>query len=280
MSTLYITDLDGTLLNKQSAVSEHSAKIINQLIDQGALFSVATARSAASAMEKLSDIRFHLPVALMNGVLMFDTHTHTYTHHIAIDNVNAATVMNVMDKYGQTAYVFTFAQNQLYANYKCFSTQFQQKFCDERKSSGLKKFEMVDTFQSLLGVRDVIFFSMTGTYEQLLPICDELKTVTQGLNILMYKDFVEGIWFLEIFDASASKASALRYLKQYSGASETVCFGDNYNDVDMMHTANRSYAVANAVDAAKQAATAVIGYNYNDAVAEFIREDYKKADIK
>lgn len=44
MSTLYITDLDGTLLNKQSAVSEHSAKIINQLIDQGALFSVATAR--------------------------------------------------------------------------------------------------------------------------------------------------------------------------------------------------------------------------------------------
>ena len=40
--TLYITDLDGTLLNPESKVSDYSVSIINELIDKGALFSVAT----------------------------------------------------------------------------------------------------------------------------------------------------------------------------------------------------------------------------------------------
>ncbi|WP_312644380.1 HAD family hydrolase [Hydrogenoanaerobacterium sp.] len=279
MSTLYITDLDGTLFDNTSQVSEPSAKIINSLIDEGVLFSVATARSTASAMEKLSAIRFRLPIALMNGVLLFDTVTHTYINHFPIDAKTAAAVIDTMDEFGHTAYVFTFAENQLYANYKKLTTSFQRQFREERKASRLKQFEQVSDFRTLLGMRDIIFFSMTGTYDELLPLCNQLKSTTAGLNILMYEDHVNRIWFLEAFDAHASKANAMLYLKQYCGAAETVCFGDNYNDVDMMHEADRSYAVANAVDAAKQAATSVIGYNYEGAVAALMQEECKKAGI-
>ena len=45
MSTLYISDLDGTLLNKDARLSKRSAEIINGLIRRGMLFTVATARS-------------------------------------------------------------------------------------------------------------------------------------------------------------------------------------------------------------------------------------------
>lgn len=41
---LYVTDLDGTLLNKQSRINEESIQIINDLIGQGMLFTYATAR--------------------------------------------------------------------------------------------------------------------------------------------------------------------------------------------------------------------------------------------
>ena len=40
---LYVTDLDGTLLNKQSRINEESIQIINDLIRQGMLFTYATA---------------------------------------------------------------------------------------------------------------------------------------------------------------------------------------------------------------------------------------------
>ncbi len=51
MKTLYISDMDGTLLNDGGKVSRRSVEIINELIKNGMLFTVATARSAMSAAE-------------------------------------------------------------------------------------------------------------------------------------------------------------------------------------------------------------------------------------
>ena len=44
MKTLYISDMDGTLLNDGGKVSRRSVEIINELIKNGILFTVATAR--------------------------------------------------------------------------------------------------------------------------------------------------------------------------------------------------------------------------------------------
>ena len=47
--TLYVTDLDGTLLNRQDRVSPFSIQTINNLVEKGMLFTYATARSLVSA---------------------------------------------------------------------------------------------------------------------------------------------------------------------------------------------------------------------------------------
>ena len=44
MKTLYISDLDGTLFNKSKKISIFTADVINKCIEEGMLFSVATAR--------------------------------------------------------------------------------------------------------------------------------------------------------------------------------------------------------------------------------------------
>jgi hypothetical protein len=45
MKTLYVSDLDGTLLNSQETTTQYTNQIINELVDNGMLFSYATARS-------------------------------------------------------------------------------------------------------------------------------------------------------------------------------------------------------------------------------------------
>ena len=45
MKTLYVSDLDGTLLNSQQQTSTYTNQTIEKLVDQGMLFSYATARS-------------------------------------------------------------------------------------------------------------------------------------------------------------------------------------------------------------------------------------------
>ena len=70
---LFVTDLDGTLINSKREVPKKSVEILNKLIDKGVNFTVATARTPATAVEILQDLNLKLPVALMNGVLIYDT---------------------------------------------------------------------------------------------------------------------------------------------------------------------------------------------------------------
>ena len=49
MSTLYISDLDGTLLKSDETTSEYTEKVINHFIENGEYFSYATARSIFTA---------------------------------------------------------------------------------------------------------------------------------------------------------------------------------------------------------------------------------------
>ena len=49
MHTLYVTDLDGTLLNSSDKISQYSIEIINGLVAKGMQFTYATARSLVSA---------------------------------------------------------------------------------------------------------------------------------------------------------------------------------------------------------------------------------------
>lgn len=76
--TLYISDLDGTLLNSDAQVSAESAKLINAAIDKGIRFTFATARSVYSAAPITSAININVPCILMNGVSVYDLKTDTY----------------------------------------------------------------------------------------------------------------------------------------------------------------------------------------------------------
>lgn len=54
MKTLYITDLDGTLLDANSQVSAEAVEVLNPMLDDGLLFTVATARTPATVVDRKS----------------------------------------------------------------------------------------------------------------------------------------------------------------------------------------------------------------------------------
>ena len=62
----------------------------------------------------------------------------------------------------------------------------------------------------------------------------------------------------------------MKALARQLGADRIVAFGDNINDLPMMHEADLAVAVANARDKVKDAAHIVIGPNTDDSVARFI----------
>ncbi|MCI9067231.1 MAG: HAD family phosphatase [Lachnospiraceae bacterium] len=73
---------------------------------------------------------------------------------------------------------------------------------------------------------------------------------------------------LEIMDGRASKSQAVHILCREWGISpaQTVSFGDNYNDVDMLRAAGHGVAMGNAPEAVKAAASEVTEDNDHEGL--------------
>ncbi|NLB45609.1 MAG: HAD hydrolase family protein, partial [Clostridiaceae bacterium] len=53
---LYLSDLDGTLLQPDATVSDYTRSVLNRLADENIHFSVATARTAATVRHILAGV--------------------------------------------------------------------------------------------------------------------------------------------------------------------------------------------------------------------------------
>ena len=86
ISTLIISDLDGTLLNEMGELNPYTISIINRLISKGYLFSIATARALESARPLIQSLNINIPFILHNGVSIWDPITEKYLRHLFIQN--------------------------------------------------------------------------------------------------------------------------------------------------------------------------------------------------
>ena len=73
--TLYVSDLDGTLMKNDETLSMHTVQVINDLVEHGLAFTYATARSIESARTITGELRLKLPAITRNGAVLADNTT-------------------------------------------------------------------------------------------------------------------------------------------------------------------------------------------------------------
>jgi hydroxymethylpyrimidine pyrophosphatase-like HAD family hydrolase len=101
-----------------------------------------------------------------------------------------------------------------------------------------------------------------GTAEQIHGTSEEIEqTLGAGAQIAKFPvRRLVNTWGLVARAAGGTKGSALKYVAAHYGCSleETVCVGDWLNDVSMFAVAGRSYAMGQAPEEVKRAASAVL----------------------
>lgn len=273
MKTLYITDLDGTLLNSKAELSEKSAEIINRLADEGILFSLSTARTHATVSEMFSDVKLNVPLVMMNGVVVYDPKEHKVISACTIEKDKAEKVLEIYRKHGKAPMLYYIDGTTININYTDLKNENQQKYINSRNDLGIKRF----FYSPSLTIKDELIYIVTlDPYEELKEIYDEVSEI-EGLNCMFYSDNYTGCYFLEILSSKVSKGISADFVKKYVKADKIVAFGDNLNDISLFQYADEGYAVENAHEKLKEIATGVIGRNDDDAVAEYISE---KENIK
>lgn len=268
MKTLYITDLDGTLLNSNAELTQNSADIISSLIKKGVMFSVATARTKATVLDMFRDVGLNMPIALMNGVSVYDTARGITAINHSINKKVAAEILKIYSKHGKHPMLYFSKDDYLEIVYTEVDNIHQQEYITDRNNRKLKKFKQVKEY-SLDSEEELLYIVSFDKPFELRPIYEEIKELHEVVSCF-YSDNYTDCNFLETMNGSISKGTAAEEIKRLTGADRIIAFGDNLNDIPLFKVADEAYAVSEAHNELKKIATGIIGSNDNDAVAEFI----------
>ena len=269
--TLYISDLDGTLLNKNAELSEYTKSSLNRMIASGMQLSVATARTAATALRILDGVNWNTSLVLLNGVLIYDMKHTQYERIHYLDAGTVTEILTILKRLETTGLMYQFVDNAQATYYEPTVNEPVRSFIEERKTRYNKVFLQTDTLFAVPPDK-TIYFTLLDTYDEIKPVYDALTDVP-GSSSIMYKDnYSADLWYLEVFSPKASKKYAVSYLRETYGFDRIVGFGDNLNDLPMFAACDIRVAVENAEPEVKAAADYVCGTNENDGVVKWLEE--------
>lgn len=276
MRTLYVADLDGTLLGPDARVSEACVSLLRPLVERGLALTVATARSPATAVELTRPLGLHLPAVLMTGTLVYDLASCRALRTTHLTPRAADALCTLLEQSRQEAFAYCVKDGRLYVYYRHIDCAFEQRFMDERLGSPYKTFAQVESYaQALAGSETLMFLLCLPDIAQARAFYPLLAGVPDILSYYYYDDYGKGV-VLEIYPAGCTKASGLEAVRRLTGAQRVISFGDNINDVPLFAASDESCAMANAAREAKEAATRVIGPNTADAAARWIAEHWER----
>ena len=267
MKTLYVSDLDKTLMRSDKILSPRTVGTLNRLVREGTLFTYATARSIQSAREITGRLEMALPAVIRNGTTLADNTTGKLLWKAVFTEEEIDILMTRLPELGPCGFVSTYFGDDM------------MKFCLEGEHSpGMWNYieeHRNDPWFAAAGSLQEMFTGCPGyvtladSREALEPVYMRMKEY-KGWECVFQQDSYSSDYWLEICPENSTKAKAVLRLKEETGADRLVVFGDSVNDLPMFAAADEAYAVSNAIDEVKAAATGIIGSNDEDSVARFI----------
>lgn len=254
---MVVSDLDGTLLGADGAVSPRNAAALARAADAGVKVVIATGRPVYNLAPVL-DIGFTGMAVCMNGAVTFD---------IAEGAVRQATLLDptVMQQFAddlaELDFPFGLAVERAIDTRRDFWAE--QSYLHPWHDVTV---QWTDRADLLAGPAVKMYIRYGETSGALLHT---IREVAAG-RVATTDSSGDGL--VEVAAAGVSKASALDRLASGWGiaAADAVAFGDMPNDLEMLQWAGRSVAMANAHAEVVAVATEIGEHHTADGVAQVL----------
>lgn len=253
MIKLVVSDIDGTLVNDGAHnLNPRMFEVIRQLKKKGILFAAASGRQYPSIRRLFAPVEHDMIFIAENGAYVVCRDT-----EISITPMDPDAVREIVCQVRQIpGCIITASGKQT-----TYIEQDDQDFIDFLVNGYHNNVRLVeDVLETGEDIVKVAIYRKDGIdslAETMIPQWkDRVKVVVSG-----------SMW-LDFMDDCVDKGNAIASIQKSTCISkeETMCFGDNSNDVGMFRQAGTCYAVANANPILKKEATAVIETYKEDAV--------------
>lgn len=223
-TTLFISGLDGTLLNQKEMLSAFSKVELNRMLDDGMRFTISTMRTPAAILEPMKDVRLSIPVIAMNGAVLYDTTKHSYVRVYVISRETSQKIMELILEAGICWYANVVIEDMLVIYYAETEDEINRRLVEKLRTSPFRNYVK----RPLPGDEEVTYFMLLDRAEKIEAFYQKLSDLGfhEMLRIITYasNDF-PGYAYIKIYNKNATKENMIQYLKQMMQTEEVVTFG-------------------------------------------------------
>ena len=255
------SDIDGTLLNSQHIVTERTRKSIQMIQEKDILFTLSSSRSPAGIESIVKKNQFHCCIIAFGGALILDENRQIL-YEKGMNKTTAGKVIDFIEKecLDVTWNIFTADTWIVKDKNNCriqHEEQVVETYADEGKMEDLSDNACIDKILCMCDPGQIDFV------ESLIRSAFPELSVAKSSDIL-----------LEIMQKGVNKADAVKRLCQIRkiNMTDTMAFGDNYNDLEMLEAVQFGIAMKNAPSEIKKKAKMVTDDNNHDGIAGILEK--------
>ena len=221
--TLFVSAIGDTILGPDRQLQPYSKVELNRLLDDGAMFTVATSETQATVRELLPGVELRLPVITMNGAALYDMETMEYLETMPMSYEKGRRLKDWAHEEGLPFFSNSVEENLLVIRYEELSNPAMQQLFEQKRKSPYRNY-IHSPLDLDRGVLYLLILEKTDILEEKLrrfqaePWSGDYRAVLKPAN-------TEGYSALRIYDCAVSRRAMLKKLQERLQPKETVTFG-------------------------------------------------------
>lgn len=256
---MIFSDIDGTLINSEFQVTPKTQAAIRQAVKQGIVFVPVSARMPEGIKPIINSIGIKTPIISYNGALVQTDKEET----VASNPMGTETALKICrfisQNYPEIAW-------NVYSYHDWYAMDRDNVWVKrEEDIVGVRSHEVdLSQLQFLPAVHKVL---LMGEPDLIAPLELSLKKLYPDLSIAKSAPY-----FIEIMAPGIKKGQAVKVLADYMKVelSDTIAFGDNFNDLDMLETVGKGYVMSNGPKEVQEAIGHITSDHNHDGIAQVL----------
>lgn len=254
MSKIIFSDIDGTLLTNDHKLLPNTLFSINKLQNNNHELVLISARSPSGIFPILQKYNFNCPIISFNGALILDKNKNI----LFSKGMNKDIAKEVIDFIEENKFDLSWC---IYSFFKWI--------VKDRNDPRIQREEKIVEANSEKG--DINSISKNEIHK-ILCICSpneiiniENKLIEKFPNLSIVKS---SSILLEIMEKNINKANAINTFCKIMNIDlkDTIAFGDNYNDYEMLNLVNHGFLMDNAPEELKKQFASITSSNEKDGI--------------
>lgn len=268
--SLIATDLDGTLLSKESTISDENLNAVKKFYNKNVITIPITGRTLYEIPEKIRNNNNFRYFVYSNGAGIYDKEKGNI-FYAPIENETAKSIFNLLNSYDTLVEIYSFGRPLIDKN-KFSENSFDYYNVDKSfKRCMIETRVPLDDFYHILNKNDIkiemfnVFFKKQNERQECI---DKIKNYYQDVEVTTSMDNN-----LEIMKKGINKGNTLLNLCKILDIDTNfvIALGDSKNDISMFNKAGTKLAVRNACNELKSIADTII-CNNNENIIDYLQK--------